>query len=233
MKKFTLVLALGLALVFGLAMQASAHTISKIGDAASDGNYLITKDEGANHATVFEDYNAQSLVAFTPPVLPSGATSVNAVVDFNSAGDPIYFTKALVLDEADTPGSHAPPFSWESNFHITNTSPYTWTNYEFIITNLPSGVILDTADNSNQLKGKFQDATHLEFYATDATQFVAPGELLNLNFKLAIDHKILPGETVEIDFMQVATTNVPLPPSAYLLGSGLLGLLGWRRKARA
>jgi hypothetical protein len=41
------------------------------------------------------------------------------------------------------------------------------------------------------------------------------------------------GSPVGVAYFRVDPSAVPLPPSAWLLGSGLLGLLGWRRFRKA
>jgi hypothetical protein len=192
MRKISIGSALGLVLVFGLAMQASAFNVINI---SGDLNYEITSIAG--HA-VFENYKATIVIG-------------NEVVD----PGPIYFDKTLEFLGLD-------PNPFEINWHITNSTDFTWTDYHFIFDDAGQ-TIADTPLNSDRFANVTTNGTTL-VDCSDGT--VAPGDTVLINMQL----DWVPGSFFLVDFRQVAT--VPIPAALPLFGTGLLGLglLGWRRK---
>lgn len=210
MRRISISLALSLLLVFGLALQAAAYNVSYVG---GDPNYVVNSVVG--HAT-FEDYNAKSLI-------PYPSHDGYAVVDFDAFGLPIFFDKVVTFDGNDN-GKN-----FQTTWHITNTSPFYWSDYHFILLTTPDNLRFDAPNLAAcDFKGvtmKFDGSgkiVELDFFATAASQIVAPGDLLNVTFPFLFDD-IPHGATLTCELRQVATA-VPIPPSALLLGSGLLGM---------
>ena len=215
MRKISIILALSLALVFGLALQAAAFSV------AYTNNAVYSVDSVAGNS-VFETYSATQLIQFA-------SHDGFAVV----GNDPIYFDKGIVLTNPDNPANT------QTTWHITNDTPYTWSDYHVILLpTIPDAVRFDDPNlNANDFKGAdlVEDATgitEIDFYATAANQLVAPTETLNLTFPFVFTGA--DSFTYEFTMRQVATA-VPVPPTALLMGSGLLGLgvLGWRRKFKS
>lgn len=216
MRKILTMMALSLVLVFGLAMQASAFDVINV---SGDPNYVIT-DKNLNSHNVKEDYNALDLIPF-----PSHDGF--AVVDLvpNDNGGVIWFDKEVIFNEADA-GDNNFQITWD----ITNTSPYTWSDYHFIFSDVGQ-VIRDPNTSSAEFKGKdtFGNTEVDFFYDPPGGSLIAPGETLHVT--LGLDLTGLPDGGTTMLCRQIATA-VPIPAALPLFGSGLLGLglLGWRRK---
>lgn len=58
------------------------------------------------------------------------------------------------------------------------------------------------------------------------------GEPYTLEFEFFNIYKIKTGEKIPIEYIPLTINNVPIPPTLILLGSGLLGVIGLRRKFR-
>ncbi|MFA4904386.1 MAG: hypothetical protein WC600_16755 [Desulfobaccales bacterium] len=209
MRKISIALVLSLVLVFGLAMQASAFNVVNI----SGDPYFITEVSGHN---VKEDYNALSLIPFP---------SHDGYAVVNLPGPPIWFDKEIIFN-ADDAGDNNFQITWD----ITNTSPYTWSDYHFIFSDVGQ-VIRDPNTSSAEFKGKdtFGNTEIDFFYDPPGGSLIAPGETLHVT--LGLDLTGLPDEGAIMLCRQIATA-VPIPAALPLFGSGLLGLglLGWRRK---
>ncbi|MFA4904387.1 MAG: hypothetical protein WC600_16760 [Desulfobaccales bacterium] len=218
MRKFAIGLALGLVLVFGLAMQAMAFHVEAT--AVYDNlNTIENVNTTGSGFAIFEDYNETFL---TPYPSHDGF----AVVD--SAGH--FFDK--VIDFTDSPvGDHL------ATFHITNTSPYCWSDYHFELWNADfteraTGVVMKEPFNSDDFK-QFElsaDGLTLNFWngGFGGSRDVCPGPA-PANFVITFD--VADDADLSFGLRQIATA-VPIPAALPLFGSGLLGLglLGWRRK---
>ncbi|MEJ2673293.1 MAG: hypothetical protein P8168_14060 [Deltaproteobacteria bacterium] len=212
MRKISLIMALSLVLVFGLTLQASAFDVI---DISGDSNYVIT-DKNLNSHNIKEDYNATALI-------PYPSHDGYAVIDLPG---PIWFNKEIVFD-ADDAGDNNFQITWD----ITNTSPYTWSDYHIVFMNDIGQVISEPNTSSAEFKGvTIIGNSEVDFY------YDPPGGGLiytddTLNITLGLDLTGLPEAGGTIRCRQIATTAVPLPASLPLLGSGLLGLglLGWRK----
>lgn len=208
MRKFSIVMALSLVMVFGLALNAMAFNVIKIGDATSDPNFTVSVNPGN--------------------VITEGYGFAGSILDGNNVVNPgpVYFTKRMEFDAG-------PPSDFKNNFEmeffITNNTTFTWTDFHIDMEN-ENQVI-----NKAQAPGWFSDViitgnTAIDFF----TGTVAPGQILHLNLGFDTTGLVkLPGlDEADIEFTQIATA-VPIPAALPLFGTGLLGLglLGWRRKS--
>jgi len=209
MRKISIIMVLGLALVFGLALQASAFNVVNI---SGGPNYTITAISGHN---VQEDYNALFLIPF-----PSHDGF--AVVDLPG---PIWFDKEIFFNSDDA-GDNNFQITWD----ILNTSPYTWSDYHFILSDIGQ-VIRDPNTSSAEFKGvTIIGNTEVDFfYDPPGGSLIAPGETLHVTLALNLSGINPLGD---IMLCRQIATAVPIPAALPLFGTGLLGLglWGWRRK---
>ncbi len=220
MRKISIIMALSLVLVFGLAMQSWAFSIEYVGTSP---NYAIT-NAPVTGADVDEDYNAQSLI----PTKNLGFTSHDgfAVIDIDPVThEQFFFDKKITLEAKDLTGNQ----KLEMTFDIKNTSPFTWSDYHFFV--LAEAPLIEFANS-----GDFGDVTPLPAFSVglstdNPNKLVENGETLQVNLRFDLTDLT---EGYSFNLRQIATA-VPVPPSALLMGSGLLGLLGfgWRRKVRS
>lgn len=99
-------------------------------------------------------------------------------------------------------------------------TPYVWSDYHFIIEN--ANVSFDSwSSDAFQNSGLVDD--ELSFWAPE---WIEVGETVEFTLDLNVAEGV---DTFTI--AQVATT-VPVPAAAWLLGSGVVGLVGLRRKMK-
>jgi hypothetical protein len=198
-------------LVLGLSMNSMAFDVINV---SGNPNYEITAINVNSH-NVKEDYNAKSLIPF-----PSH--DGYAVVDLPG---PSWFDKQIIFDARDA-GDNNFQITWD----ITNTSPYTWSDYHFILSDVGQVVSLPNT-SSAEFKGlTIIGNTEIDFYYQfPGSSLIATGETLHIT--LGFDLTGLDPLGATMTCRQIATA-VPLPATLPLLGSGLLGLalLRWRRK---
>lgn len=206
---------LGLALFFGLAMQAAAFNVINV----SGDPYFITSVGPPGH-NVKEDYNALSLIPFP---------SHDGFAVVNLPGPPIWFDKEIVFDSSDA-GDNNFQITWD----ITNTSPYTWSDYHFVFLNDIGQEFNIPNTSSADFKGTtFIGDTEVDFfYDPPGGRLIAPGDTLQVT--LGLDLTGIPDGGGTLICRQIATA-VPIPAALPLFGTGLLGLglLGWRRKVKS
>lgn len=159
-----------------------------------------------------EDYNETALIPYPSP---DGFAIVNPQLG--------YFDKQVHYD-ASLP-------SIMLDFLITNTTPYIWSDYhiEFFDTNW-APINLNLIDKS-AFDTVFQTITmgvtfpnRLDYW----NGLLNPGGSMYLGFTLATGGALPPDFIIR----QVATTEspVPLPAAFWLLGGGLIGLFGIKKK---
>jgi hypothetical protein len=219
MKKFSIVLALSLGLIFGLALQAAAFTFWYTG---TDPNYKVTNVDQDNHI-VYEDYNPQSLIPFS-------SQGGYAVVDLDKFSNPIWFDGYIqLITSADLSNLYL-------KLIIKNTSPYTWSDYHIIFGTNPSIPIITTPNNawSVDFTGVtiIQDTEINYFYSGGESRYIYPGEELTVEFLLNTSLMYI---NDIITFRQIVTAATPIPSALPLFGTGLLGLglLGLAQKVRS
>jgi hypothetical protein len=215
MKNVAIIMGLILALVLGLALQVAAVSITYTG---SDTNYSVTSVTPS--ANIKENYGATSAI----PSEDLGFSSHDgyAVVDY--IPELALFTKTVTLESGDI------KTNFSMTFDITNTGPFTWSDYHISLDGdtLPIIVSVQSSDFKN---ATFSNSDHTADYAVsdpiDGSKFIDPNKVLHLTFTLNTS-SLNAGDSFTMT--QIATTT-PIPPTALLLGSGLLGLclLGWRR----
>jgi hypothetical protein len=142
---------------------------------------------------------------------------------------PIWFDKEIVFDSDDADDNN-----FQITWDITKTSPYTWSDYHFIFLNDVGQVISEPNTSSADFKGKtiIGNSEVDFFYDPPGGKLIVPNTpgQDTLQVTLGLDLTGLPDGGATLIVRQVATV-VPIPPSAFLMGSGLLGLLGVRLAA--
>jgi hypothetical protein len=184
-----------------------------------------------NSVIINEVYGEDNLVAYTS----LGGIGEFGVVD-NDAGEPVhYFDKIFTLEQSDFESG------WLSRDNLTdgimrfagilnsNNTPFEWTDYHFEFWNADFTQRLDwEATNLGGPAGSQSAAGpgYVDFWDLD----VATSPATTLQFRLN-DIDSGSGAGYVFGIRQVATT-VPVPGAIWLLCSGLLGLLGIRRKMK-
>lgn len=208
-KKLTIPALVTMALA-GVAGQALAVTVVDMD--TTDLN-SITSQIGGNHYTnIYEDYNEIGLVPY-----PShdGYAIVDPTLGANDPDHSIWFDKRVFKDGATGP--------WTLNFIVYNSGPYTWSDYHI---ELCSCGLLGWSNAPVAPNGAFFANSNLNDPVLSwwAPGWQATNQTQQFSVTLDLD-KLQDGFLIR----QVATT-VPVPAAAWLLGSGLLGLIGVARR---
>ena len=220
MKKGTSIVVLWL-----LSLFFSGHVVAlTIVDVdPNDDNLIINSGSTPGELTVEEIYFESFR---TPYPSHDGFAIVNA-----SGG---FFDKVITIESGDSG-------IWTFNFLVTNGGPYLWSDYHFEFYNadfsFPIGIPLgdpqwllawdnDIFQNSSVEAGGIPDRTSLNFWAPG---WQANPEQNHFILELDLDRisDILQADSFGIQ--QIATT-APEVGSLILVGSGLLGLMGLKRK---
>ncbi|MCX5806964.1 MAG: hypothetical protein NT010_13040 [Proteobacteria bacterium] len=213
--KYVKAIILALVLIFGFTMPIQAATIVDLN--SNDWNSISGYGyvPGTNYFTVTEDYNEYR------QIIPYPSHDGYALVDPYGG----FFDKKITLGPGE--GSN-----FNMTFIVTNTTPYTWSDYHFIIK--PQGVeYVYTGANSDHFVGwSFRDNGGIDnelqffpyFIPPWPRESVHPGETVTFNFSVNAPYGS------EFYLTQIATTSVPIPGAIWLLAPGFLGLMGLKKK---
>lgn len=203
LRKSTIFL-LSLTFVAGLALQAEAFSVTKIG---ADPNYSVDQVSGHN---VKESYGAKLL-------------SGRIIIDEDENKLPLFFNKDVNFGPNDVKNN------FEVTFEITNKSPFVWTDYHLDFIGNTDKVFFTSVQSAEFKKATFTGNEADFSIGPQGSKTIAPNDVLHLN--VSFDTSLLPVGGGSIILTQVATA-VPVPGSLSLLASGILALagLGWRRK---
>ncbi len=228
MKKFPIIMALSLGLVFGLALQGWAN-LDSVTNVGGSSNYTIDQVSGVETKESYGLKNNTSALTLIPYESHDGF----AVVD-KTKGSPLFFDKEIAIS------SNNPNFdNQELVFHVDNNTQFSWSDYHFLLVfdsvTPPDNLRFETpSDGDSTMKGRTlvlsgTNIVEIDFFAQDAKQNIDPGT--QSTFHLNFDFDTPESGSLTFDLRQVATA-VPIPAALPLFGSGLLGLglLGWRRK---
>lgn len=198
MRRLTFIFIAILALVAGLAQSGLAISIK---DFYTNDLNTINPDPtygSGNTLTVLENYGETYLI-------PYPSHDGYAIV----AADPTY--NHNFFDKVVTPDSSG---AVQITFVVTNTGPYTWSDYHFEV----FGSAVLNAASDDVFLNKSVSSAGAQFWAPN---WVAPLETVTFVLNLT-------GAQADLDFgiRQIATT--PIPGAVWLLGGGLAGLLGFR-----
>ena len=177
--------------------------IVSITDTDLSDNFNITNVNIGEVSVVDETYGEDFLIPYL------GSFGGYAIVEENYPAD--FFEKEIIVNSDDT---------YTIQFNVTNLTPYTWTDYHFLIN---PGSVNIMAWDSNVTKNSFFDGIELSFWGDDLVQ---PGETA----QFTLDVGVFLG-TGSFTINQIATTT-PIPGAALLFGSSLIGVIAIRRKLK-
>jgi hypothetical protein len=178
---------------------------------------LATVDPAHSELLTFEDYNETRLIAYP---------SHDGYAIVNPAGG--YFDKIVTYQQADVGGP------WAFDFRVTNTSPYTWSDYHFEFWDaafqnrlkLAAGVVYGWS--SSIFQNSSFDGSVLEFWAPN---WQVPGQTNQLLFFVNNLQNVAGAGPASFGIRQVATT-VPEPLTMLGLFAGVSALGGYLRRRR-
>lgn len=203
---------IGLAITLFLVGQVGAVSITDLD--LTDLNIITSshEDDALNELLVFEDYNEKHLIPYP---------SHDGYGIVNNAGG--FFDKRIdfTLDDLDGP--------WMFDFRVHNTTPWEWSDYHFEFwnedfTSQYQNFPLLSWDNDIFQNDSF-DGSIVQFWAPDWQAVCETSQSL-----LLIDLSLVnAGQAGSFGIRQVATT-VPEPCTLLLLGTGLAGIVRYRKK---
>jgi hypothetical protein len=234
-KKFSIIMVFCLVLVFGLALQASA-LVQTFPIAGSLDNLPVSGvaefdiNPGAGTITL-GIWNTQANPTAIIQCISDLFFSLNDGNARGTLGSSAGVERTIATDGTFTPGGSVST-GWAltdggGNYHLTVLGTPTAPTH-LIIGNPDASNVYSNANSSITGAGGGDPHSPFLFAATRATEV-----LFTLDFTgLTDDTRV---ENVVMSFGTTEGRNVPIPPSAFLMGSGLLGLLGlgWRRKVRS
>jgi hypothetical protein len=232
MRKLMVVMAMALVLCGAFAMSAQAFVIDFEIQPIQTGS-LVTYAGGATNLVGF-DIKIDKITGIDTPLNAGNAAALTNTTDtglwnFTAPGftaafpDHWLFESALGTTSLAITGTFTNAVTLGS---VTDPVPFiagSWTNAEV-------HQIGDT--NNYAVTGVFTDlkaSTLLAYFGlTD------PAMSATFTFGISLPAGIVPGDAIESLAVQSGDiTQVPVPPAVWLLGTGLLGLVGLRRKVKA
>jgi hypothetical protein len=238
MKKISLVLALSLVLVFGLAMQAAALTTFQTFSLAGtldnlpvSGVAKFTLDSEADSMAI-DIWNTQANPTAIIQCISDLFFTMN---DGNASGtlDPASsgLERTIAADGTFTDGNTVNP-GWAltdggGTYHLTVLGA---AGPEHLIIGAPDPANPTLYSAANSSIAGSDPHNPLLFAATEAGAVH-----FQVDFSTDLTDAARVGNVIMSFGTEEGRNVVPLPPSAFLLGSGLLGLLGlgWRRRVRS
>ncbi|MDY7001560.1 MAG: VPLPA-CTERM sorting domain-containing protein [Thermodesulfobacteriota bacterium] len=175
----------------------------------NDLNIILNQTPGPVSLIVDEDYNETYL---TPYPSHDGLAIVNAEGN--------YFDKVVMGYDLGAP--------LDITFNVHNSGPYVWSDYHFEFWNADfteqlGGIVMEWAPATIFQNSQY-DGLVLEFWAPGWQHYCEIQTFSMFLNPLGIE---------SFGIRQVATTAVPIPGVVWLLGSGLIGLVGLRRKLKS
>ena len=230
MRRANRVSFLTVGLILAMAVPASAFSVSYTG---SDPNYAVTEVTDNN---VKEDYGAESKSTFNWKFGIGYMVMENAVVDLDTLGKPILFTTSMTFDDPNDLITNQFNITWE----IENNSPFAWESYYFMFRN-NIAIVDGSLVNHDGWRGKGQGSappdSMVGFHWSGGKykDLLFPGETLQVGFSIYTTGFRV-GKQITCEQVARASTalppipDAPVPGSLLLLSSGVLGLLGLKRK---
>jgi hypothetical protein len=233
MRKISIILAVSLVLVFGLAWQAMAEPISGL-TVTSSYESLITEVGGSSSDlnTVPGPYAKVDVFVYSDGTASLEFTALENGLNYYFLGDILGVNLATIdtvnagtndsniVFSAPIP-NNAPAFTGQSGTAPANIQAL-FGDFNLNLS-FADGFGQAFKDVSFPLSGDYTGVNAADILALNADGYDAYAHVFHLDFGSDPPTATITGFAAE---------PVPLPPSALLMGSGLLGLLGlgWRRK---